>query len=72
MSTRQSNPRAAPRLHTAVDRGLVALGALVAVGVMVLFLALARANRANPANSETWNGIIGHQSGYGPRPVGGR
>jgi hypothetical protein len=53
MSTRNSNPCAAPGLHTALDEGLVALGALVAVGVMVLFLALAGANRASPASSVT-------------------
>ena len=53
MYTRESNPRPAPRLHTALDRGLVALGALVAVGVMALFLAMGGANRTNPASSVT-------------------
>ncbi|MBV8998778.1 MAG: hypothetical protein JO304_06945 [Solirubrobacterales bacterium] len=47
MTTPESIPRAAPRLHTAIGRGLVALGALVAVAVTVLFLALTGANRTN-------------------------
>jgi hypothetical protein len=49
MTTCESDRRATPSLHTALDRGLLALGALVAVGVMVLFLALLGANRPNPA-----------------------
>jgi hypothetical protein len=53
MSHPRSHPRAARRLHTALDRGLVTLGALVAVGVMVLFLTLVGADRANPASSMT-------------------
>ena len=53
MSTPESNRRAASRLHTAIDRGLMALGAFVAVGVMVPFLALLGANRANPASAVT-------------------
>ena len=53
MSTRESNPRRAPRLRTALNRGLVALGALVAIGVMVLFLTMAGPDRANPAISAT-------------------
>lgn len=53
MSTRESNPPAARRLHTALDRGLVTLGALVAIRVMVLFLGLAGAKRNQPARSVT-------------------
>jgi hypothetical protein len=53
MLTNQTNSRLAARLRLARDRGLVALGALVAVGVMILFLTLVGANRANRANSVT-------------------
>lgn len=37
MSTPESNRRAASRLHTAIDRGLLALGGFIAVAVMVFF-----------------------------------
>ncbi len=53
MPTPESIPRAEPPLHTALGRGLLVLGALVAVAVTVLFLALTGANRTNRTGSVT-------------------
>jgi hypothetical protein len=47
MSTRESNARRANGLDTALDRGFVTLGALIAVGVMVLFMAMAGAKQTD-------------------------
>jgi hypothetical protein len=51
VSTLDSNPRSTLRLRAGAGKGVVALGALVALGVMVIFLALTGANRATPTNS---------------------
>jgi hypothetical protein len=53
MSTLDSSPQIAPRLGNASGKGLLALGALIAVGVAVLILALTGANRTTPTSLVT-------------------
>ena len=75
MSTLQSIPRKAPRLRTALGTGLLALGALVAVGVAVVFLALASAHRrssitaARPAASPSAYVPLIQYRGTGAEPT---
>lgn len=44
-------PGATAKLQSAIEIGLLAVGALVAVGVAVLFVALTRANRTRPVST---------------------
>ncbi len=55
MSTLQSTPRVPYRLRTRLGAGLVALGALIAIAVSVLILALTGANHTTTASSATHN-----------------
>jgi hypothetical protein len=63
VSTLHSNPRITLRLGAVAGKGVMALGALVAIGVTVLFLTLMGANRATPTSSLTHtHSAIAHPS----------
>ena len=55
MSIPSSTPHRPHRLRTAFATSLVTLGALIAIGVSILFLALTRTNNASPATN---HGIV--------------
>jgi hypothetical protein len=68
MSTTQDRPRHANKLKSRFGAGLLALSALIAVGVGVLLLALTDANRAHTTNSSIARGQLNYQAVRGARP----
>jgi hypothetical protein len=68
MSTTQDRPRHANKLRSRFGARLLALTALIAVGVGVLLLALTNANREQTTNSSIARGQLNYQTVRAARP----
>jgi hypothetical protein len=68
MSTTQDRPRHANKLRSRFGAGLLALTALIAVGVGVLLLALTDANREHTTSSSIAGGQLNDQTVRAARP----